>query len=83
MTSSVNSVEVASPPITTVANGGQISFSRPVTSASGQRPAMVVVLVINTGRARSRTAASAAAPGGRPPRQARLSGPGFPYTLCR
>ncbi len=60
------------PPITTVANGGQISFSRPVTSASGHNPATVVVAVISTGRARSRTAASAAAPGDMRPFQARV-----------
>ncbi len=70
MTSSVSTVEVTSPPITTVANGGQISFSCPVTRASGHRPATVVAAVINTGRARSRTAASAAAPAERPPCQA-------------
>jgi hypothetical protein len=62
ITSSVSSVEVASPPITTVANGGQISISRPVDNDSGHSPAMVVPLVMRTGRARSRTAARAAAP---------------------
>jgi len=62
MTSSVSAVDVASPPMTTVANGGQISFSRPVVRARGQRPAIVVHVVISTGRVRSRTAARAAAP---------------------
>ena len=50
------------PPITMVANGGHISFSRPVVMARGQSPAIVVAEVINMGLVRSRTAAKAAAP---------------------
>ena len=54
--------------MTTMAKGGHISFSRPVVMASGHKAAMVVADVINTGRVRSRTAASAAAPADQPPR---------------
>ena len=61
--SNVNKLEVMRPPMTIVANGGQISNSRPVAIASGHRPATVVAMVNNTGRVRSRTAAYAAAPG--------------------
>ena len=68
MINSVSTVEVIKPPMTTMANGGHISFSRPVVMASGHSAAMVVAEVINTGRVRSRTAASAAAPGDQPPR---------------
>jgi hypothetical protein len=62
ITSKVNRVEVTNPPMTTVANGGQISISRPLVKANGHRPATVVHVVIRTGLARSRTAAKAAAP---------------------
>ena len=65
--SSVSRAEVTSPPMTIVANGGQISFSRPVARARGQSAATVVAVVINTGRVRSRTAARAAAPSLHPP----------------
>ena len=68
MTSSVSTVEVASPPITTMANGGHTSFSRPVSMANGHRAAMVVADVMSTGRVRSRTDAKAAAPADQPPR---------------
>jgi hypothetical protein len=53
--------------MTTVANGGQISNSSPVESASGHKPAIVVQLVMSTGRVRSRTAEIAAAPPEAPP----------------
>ena len=62
ITKSVNNVEVIKPPMTTVANGGHNSFSRPVVSASGHSAAIVVAVVISTGRVRSRTDAKAAAP---------------------
>ena len=62
MTSRVSRVEVSRPPITTVAKGGHTSNSPPVDKASGHRPAMVVALVINTGRVRSLTALMAALP---------------------
>ena len=68
MTSSVSIVDVARPPITTVANGGQSSFSRPLSTVSGHSAAMVVAEVISTGLVRSRTDAKAAAPGDQPPR---------------
>ena len=68
MTKSVSTVEVARPPITTVAKGGHTSFSRPVSMASGHSAAMVVADVISTGRVRSRTDARAAAPADQPPR---------------
>ena len=68
ITSNVSNVDVNKPPITVVANGGQTSFSLPLTNASGHSAAMVVAVVINTGRVRSRTVASAAAPADQPPR---------------
>ena len=67
-TTRVNKVDVTRPPITTVANGGHSSFSRPETTASGHSAAMVVAEVINTGRVRSRTDANAAAPAEPPAR---------------
>ena len=67
ITSRVRSDDVTRPPMTTVANGGQISFSLPVDIASGHRAAIVVAVVISTGRVRSRTEAKAAAPAVQPP----------------
>ena len=67
MISRVRSADVTRPPMTMVANGGQISFSLPVEIASGHSAAIVVAVVIRTGRVLSRTEANAAAPGVHPP----------------
>ena len=47
---SVKSVEVISPPITTVANGFWVSEPIPVDNAAGSNPSIAINAVIKTGR---------------------------------
>ena len=71
---SVSSVDVTSPPMTTVASGRCTSAPVPCESATGMKPRLATSAVIRTGRSRSRAPPSAAASGEAPPVRCALDG---------
>ena len=60
MMTSVNTVALKMPPMTTVANGRWISAPGPCASAIGKKPTAAATAVMSTGRNRPRALSTAA-----------------------